>query len=198
MKLSGDAAQSSVFEYFGADRAIDGVKYAPGTASFCTHSVMEKNPWWRLDLLDNCYIIAVTITNRADCCSERLDRAEIRIGNSLENNGNNNPICAVVTSISAGASYTYLCPYMEGRYVNVVAPGDSRVLTLCEVEVYRGFPAKGITGIKLTWTKPPQPEVEQDIEEGKRGLTTAVFKEFGKVPERSEVFTTLRDLLLNS
>ncbi|KAL0189900.1 hypothetical protein M9458_016999, partial [Cirrhinus mrigala] len=82
---------SSVFEYYRADRAIDGVKYAPGVASFCTHSWNERNPWWRLDLLDSYSITTVTITNRADCCTERLNGAEIRIGNSLENNGNNNP-----------------------------------------------------------------------------------------------------------
>ncbi|KAL1272083.1 hypothetical protein QQF64_031099 [Cirrhinus molitorella] len=195
VKLSGNAAQSSVFEYWRADRAIDGKKYAPGAASFCTHSKRETNPWWRLDLLDTYYIITVTITNRADCCPARLDGAEIRIGNSLENNGNSNPICAVVTSIPAGASYSYACLDMEGRYVNIVIPGD-KILTLCEVEVSRGFPVRhfvkmkfastsdltgpehdkllfqlqsalgvrGITNVKLSWTKPPQREVERDVE----------------------------------
>ncbi|KAL1272084.1 hypothetical protein QQF64_031100 [Cirrhinus molitorella] len=140
VRLSGQAVQSSVFEYWGAHSAIDGIKHAPGAASSCTCTNAEKNPWWRLDLLDNYYITAVIITNRADCCPERLNGAEIRIGNSLENNGNSNPICAVVTSIPAGASYGYSCPYMEGRYVNIIIPGDKKVLTLCEVEVYRGFP----------------------------------------------------------
>lgn len=92
MKLSGHAVQSSVYEYYRADCAIDGIKYAPGPASFCTHTNSEMNPWWRLDLLDSYYISMVVITNRADCCPERLDGAEIRIGNSLENNGNNNPM----------------------------------------------------------------------------------------------------------
>ncbi|RXN04504.1 hypothetical protein ROHU_034004 [Labeo rohita] len=160
--------------------------------------MMEKNPWWRLDLLDNYYISTVTITNRADCCSERINGAEIRIGNSLENNGNNNPICAVITSIPAGASYSYSCPDMEGRYVNVVIPRETGILTLCEVEVYGSLPVRknfvrmkfvssadlsdpendnllyqlqsalqlrGITDIKLSWTKPPQQEVEQAITE---------------------------------
>ncbi|RXN09538.1 hypothetical protein ROHU_031415 [Labeo rohita] len=196
VKLSRIAAQSSVFEYYRADCAIDGIQYAPGAASFCTHSQREKNPWWRLDLLDIYYITIVTITNRADCCPERINGAEIRIENYLENNGNNNPICAVVTSIPAGASYSYSCPHMEGRYVNIVIPGDNRFLMLCEVEVNRGFPVRtfvkmkfastsdlagpdsdkllyqleaslgvrGITNVKLSWTKPPQQVVEQDVE----------------------------------
>ncbi|KAL0166467.1 hypothetical protein M9458_038311, partial [Cirrhinus mrigala] len=32
------------------------------------------------------------ITNRGDCCPERINGAQIRIGNSLENNGNNNEL----------------------------------------------------------------------------------------------------------
>uniref|UniRef100_A0A671PHV6 Fucolectin tachylectin-4 pentraxin-1 domain-containing protein n=1 Tax=Sinocyclocheilus anshuiensis TaxID=1608454 RepID=A0A671PHV6_9TELE len=100
----------------------------------CTHTKNEINPWWRLDLMDNYYISTVTITNRADCCPERLDGAEIHIGNSLENNGNNNP-----THCGALFHSTLIGCEMIGRYVNIIVPGD-RYLTLCEVEVYRGFP----------------------------------------------------------
>uniref|UniRef100_A0A8C2GXZ4 Fucolectin tachylectin-4 pentraxin-1 domain-containing protein n=1 Tax=Cyprinus carpio TaxID=7962 RepID=A0A8C2GXZ4_CYPCA len=151
VKLSGHAVQSSVLEYYRADRAVDGIKHAPGPASFCTHTNSETNPWWRLDLLDNYYIRTVIITNRADCCPERLDGAEIRIGNSLENNGNNNPICAVIASIPIGASHSYSCPDMEGRYMNIVVPGN-RYLTLCEVEVYRGFPGMYLNSLINTHT----------------------------------------------
>ncbi len=44
--------------------------------------------------------------------------------------------CAVISSIPAGVSSTYTCSDMEGRYVNLFIPGDSKYLTLCEVEVY--------------------------------------------------------------
>uniref|UniRef100_A0A671P0E2 Fucolectin tachylectin-4 pentraxin-1 domain-containing protein n=1 Tax=Sinocyclocheilus anshuiensis TaxID=1608454 RepID=A0A671P0E2_9TELE len=150
VKLKGIAAQSSVFEYYRADRAVDGIKYAPGAASFCTGTNSEVNPWWRLNLLDNYYISTVTVTNRANCCPERLDGAEIRIVNSLENNGNNNPICAVITSIPAGASYSYSCPDMVGRYVNVVIPQETRFLALCEVEVYGSLPGNVAIGKNAT------------------------------------------------
>ncbi|KAL0189904.1 hypothetical protein M9458_017003, partial [Cirrhinus mrigala] len=98
----------------------------------CGHRVPQP-------MVDLSYIYSVSrvvITNRLDCCPERINGAEIRIGNSLENNGNNNPICAVISSISAGVSSTYLCNDLEGRYVNLFIPGDSKVLTLCEVEIY--------------------------------------------------------------
>ncbi len=44
--------------------------------------------------------------------------------------------CAVISSIPAGVSSTYTCNDMEGRYVNLFIPGNSKFLTLCEVEVY--------------------------------------------------------------
>ena len=43
--------------------------------------------------------------------------------------------CAVVASIPAGKTMTFVCGGMEGRFVNVVIPGQKKVLTLCEVDV---------------------------------------------------------------
>ncbi|XP_046698553.1 fucolectin-1-like [Silurus meridionalis] len=95
----------------------------------CTHTSTQNNPWWRVDLLVVYDISNIIITNRGDCCAERINGAEIHIGNSLLNNGNNNP------SMPAGASVNYTCN-MIGRYVNVIIPYVSKVLSLCEVEVY--------------------------------------------------------------
>ncbi|KAK3523111.1 hypothetical protein QTP86_015703, partial [Hemibagrus guttatus] len=77
----------------------------------------------------------VIITNRGDACPERINGAEIHIGNSLINNDNNNPRCVVIPSMPAGASVNYTCN-MRGRYVNVIIPNIIQYLTLCEVEVY--------------------------------------------------------------
>ncbi len=44
--------------------------------------------------------------------------------------------CAVISSIPAGISSTYVCNDLVGRYVNLFIPGYSKYLTLCEVEVY--------------------------------------------------------------
>ncbi len=42
----------------------------------------------------------------------------------------------MISSIPAGVSSTYICNDMEGQYVNLFIPGNSKYLTLCEVEVY--------------------------------------------------------------
>ncbi|KAL0189935.1 hypothetical protein M9458_017034, partial [Cirrhinus mrigala] len=52
----------------------------------------DRNPWWRVDLLDVYKITRVSITNRGDCCEERIEGIQIRIGNSLDNNGNSNEL----------------------------------------------------------------------------------------------------------
>ncbi|XP_028281532.1 fucolectin-like [Parambassis ranga] len=131
----GKVTQSSVGWNGLPERAIDGNRASNWPQESCTHTNDDQNPWWRLDLLQTYKINTVTITNRQDCCPERLNGAEIRIGNSLNDNGNANPSCAVITSIPAGMTKTFECKGMEGRYVNIVIPGRKEYLTLCEVEV---------------------------------------------------------------
>ncbi|KTF71243.1 hypothetical protein cypCar_00050050, partial [Cyprinus carpio] len=83
LALKGTAVQSTTYYTWRAANAIDGIRYAPGEASYCSITGYQLNPWWRLDLLDYYYIYKVTITNRADGYSEQTTGVEIRIGNSL-------------------------------------------------------------------------------------------------------------------
>ncbi|XP_069549454.1 uncharacterized protein [Brachyistius frenatus] len=132
----GKVTQSSVGWNGIPGRAIDGNRASKWGQGSCTHTSKDLKPWWRLDLLKTYTINSVTITNRQDCCHQRINGAEIRIGNSLNDNGNANPRCAVISSIAAGTSQTFECEGMEGRYVNIVIPGRKEYLTLCEVEVF--------------------------------------------------------------
>ncbi|KAG9328565.1 hypothetical protein JZ751_009629 [Albula glossodonta] len=134
--LQGEASQSSRFDGLTyARNAIDGNRDPSYHSGSCTHTKLQADPWWRLDLQSIHRVTSVTITNRGDCCPERINGAEIRIGNSMENNGNNNPVCAVVSTIPAGETVTYQCEGMVGRYINIIRPGCFKFLTLCEVEV---------------------------------------------------------------
>ncbi|XP_069584588.1 fucolectin-5-like [Ranitomeya imitator] len=136
LALHGRATQSSIltdltFGYLSmATSAID------GNQDTCSHTDNEVSPWWRVDLLSSYRIKNITITTRKDCCEEQLNGAEILVGDSLANVGNNNPRCAVVTGIPRGGSQTFQCNNMVGRYVNVVLRGRSEYLSLCEVKVF--------------------------------------------------------------
>ena len=90
--LKGEATQSSTLSFATASKAIDGRRNSFYSYGSCSHTAEnESNPWWRVALPGTYIVKHVKITNRGDCCAERLDGAEIRIGNSLENNGNDNP-----------------------------------------------------------------------------------------------------------
>lgn len=44
--------------------------------------------------------------------------------------------CAVISNIPSGCTLYFSCGAIEGRYVTVLLPGNQKVLSLCEVEVY--------------------------------------------------------------
>ena len=46
----------------------------------CTHTKPERDPWWRVDLGRVEPVAKVNILNRGDCCGDRLNGAEIRVG----------------------------------------------------------------------------------------------------------------------
>ncbi|CAJ1087547.1 uncharacterized protein LOC117807966 isoform X2 [Xyrichtys novacula] len=134
--LTGTASQSGISHDGEASLAIDGNKnpdYAGGFS--CTHTLFANSHWWRL-LLPAVYRVShVDITNR-DELAERINGAELLIGNNAQNNGNNNPRCAVIDSIGRGQTRTFDCGGMIGRFVNVKLERPNTILTLCELEVY--------------------------------------------------------------
>lgn len=91
--LRGRATQSSQFSFEGAaDKAIDGNRHGVYPDGSCSHTKSQTDPWWRVDLLDVYRVTSVNVTNRQDAHVDRIKGAEIRIGNSLENNGKSNPL----------------------------------------------------------------------------------------------------------
>ncbi|XP_042260986.1 uncharacterized protein LOC121892174 isoform X1 [Thunnus maccoyii] len=134
---SGTASQSSTHDNADAWKAIDGNRNPNYHDGSCTHTEFGLPHWWRLQLPAMYRISSISITNR-DIGADRINNAEILIGNSLENNGNNNPRCAVISSIPSSGTSSFHCRGMVGRFVNVYLSGTdpNGVLTLCELEVY--------------------------------------------------------------
>ncbi|XP_035862275.1 fucolectin-like [Sander lucioperca] len=135
LALQGKATQSSQHSTGTAYNAIDGNRASVWSQASCSHTVQELNPWWRLDLGKTHRVFSVTITNYKNL-NLQLAGAEIRIGDALFDNGNSNPRCAVISRIFPGFTETFQCNGMDGRYVNIIIPGRSEYLCLCEVEVY--------------------------------------------------------------
>lgn len=87
----GKVTQSSQEGTASPDKAIDGNHDSNVNHGSCSITLKEDSPWWRLDLLIPYKINTVTVTIRADGNYKSIRGAQIRIGNSIQNNGNANP-----------------------------------------------------------------------------------------------------------
>uniref|UniRef100_I3JM02 Fucolectin tachylectin-4 pentraxin-1 domain-containing protein n=1 Tax=Oreochromis niloticus TaxID=8128 RepID=I3JM02_ORENI len=136
--LKKQTVQSSTWygPVYGPSKGVDGCRNGNLNSGCCTHNDEDLGPWWRVDLLAVYKVSAVTIINRQDGYIPRILGAQILIGNSLEQNGNQNPSCGMIKSLAGTPTYTFQCNEMEGRYIIVIIPGKKTYTTLCEVEVF--------------------------------------------------------------
>ncbi|XP_078542246.1 fucolectin-1-like [Lissotriton helveticus] len=140
LALKGRASQSSQYQH-------GGLPFYPLTDkpsgfyidNTCSHTDADMNPWWKVDLGQSQPIGSVVVMNRADCCPERLNGAEVRVGDNVNNN---NPVCGIIRDLSPGSVSTLCCKGMVGRYVSVIIPGRAEWLTVCGVAVYGVVPQK--------------------------------------------------------
>ena len=79
----GKPTKQSSTSYVGLpQRAVDGSKNPDWSGASCTHTSYQERPWWRVDLGSMYNIYSVALTNRKDCCSNRLREIEIKVTNS--------------------------------------------------------------------------------------------------------------------
>ena len=69
----GKATQSGITAGGSADRAIDGNTDGNWAVGSSTATSDRNNPWWELDLGGEFPINQITVYNRIDCCSDRLN-----------------------------------------------------------------------------------------------------------------------------
>ena len=76
------ATQSSTSSSGGAERAIDGNASPIWGSGSCTHtSTGQADPWWTVNvsIAQPLQIARVDVTNRGDCCPERLSGFNLTI-----------------------------------------------------------------------------------------------------------------------
>lgn len=121
-----------------SSNAVDGSKHPDFSQNSCVQSNHVNEPWWYVDLQERFYVTSVIITNRRDCCHERLTDFEIKVGNEDIEGGIRNSRCAPKFRqfVNPGESVEIFCDNpMLGRFVTIVIPGYG-ILNFCEVEVY--------------------------------------------------------------
>lgn len=118
-----------------SNRAVDGNKRGVYGGGSCTHTLQTANPWWAVDLGAQQRVARIRVTNRSDCCAERLSNFEIRVGNARPSGkGRQNTVCKAGASVPRGQTFEFECQGV-GRFVSIRIPGANKILTLCEVEV---------------------------------------------------------------
>ncbi|XP_077868793.1 uncharacterized protein LOC144359476 [Saccoglossus kowalevskii] len=127
------AEQSSQYRDGSAIKAVDGDTSSDYSHHSCMHTQLEYEPWWRVDIEYQCEIQNIVITNRQDCCSDRLIGAEVRVGNSKSLN-ESNILCGTVTRDNIDEVVIF-CGDAVGRYVSIQIKDRTDQLHLCEVKV---------------------------------------------------------------
>ena len=127
------ATQSSLAWGGDPSRAVDGNEDGNFFDNSVTHTDLDPQPWWQVDLGGTHSVTAVTIWNRTDCCTNRLDGSIVQI---LDDQGNVVGGQPLATSNSAPVQALLFTPPVVGHYVRVVGQGNQQPLSLAEVEVW--------------------------------------------------------------
>ena len=88
--LSSTAIQSTTSLGGLAERSIDGNNDPQWEHNSCSCTTGQARAWWRLELPGVYRVSEIEVTNR-NTWRLRLNNVEILIGDSLSNNGNDNP-----------------------------------------------------------------------------------------------------------
>ena len=95
------------------------------------HSSSNSNEWMLIDLQQTVFVKSVSVFNRKDCCKERINNFEIRVGHS--STFSNNPACVTGEAWFPDVK-TFSC-VLSGRYVSI-QQFNTEWMNLRELEVY--------------------------------------------------------------
>jgi hypothetical protein len=159
LALNKVASQSSTYNpgFTGPSNAVDGNTDGVYAAGSLTHTNLDANAWWEVDLGTSAAVSSIVVWNRTDCCGDRLSDYWVFVSNTpfsatdtpatLQNRANTysshqttEPDPAAVIAI-AGA---------QGRYVRVQLSGTN-YLALAEVQVYGTLASAA--PLDLAWNK---------------------------------------------
>ncbi|XP_067653290.1 uncharacterized protein [Haliotis asinina] len=124
--------------------AVDGnfnSNFFSGSCFSSDLSANDPNPFWFVDLGSRVYVSGVTITNRGDCCADRLSGLRVEVFEFNPTTSAETPeLCATLSGgVALGQSIGLACsPLTTGRYLRISKPGATSPLTLCEVVVSGG------------------------------------------------------------
>ncbi len=189
------ATQSSVYgSIFEAALARDGNTDGDWRNGSVTHTELEIDPWWEIDLGGMHTVDHLLVWNRTDCCVERLASYHVFISEAPFATADagalmNDPGVIHYTFAEAPLPTQRVDVGLEARYVRVQLAGAD-YLSLAEVEVYGAYEGERINGLTYsyyegTWTELPDFESLSP-------LRTGTLSNFDLTPRRRDDFFALR------
>ena len=76
-------SQSSNFYDYGSHLAADGNLDTRMDQLSCAHTKADAEPWWMVDFGKVYNVTGVEITNRGDCCGDRLKNFDVTVDGNL-------------------------------------------------------------------------------------------------------------------
>lgn len=151
LALGRTTFQSSTSSNGASSRAVDGNTNTNYHSNSCTHTGNEDHPWWTVDLGSSKDVCSVVLTNRGDCCSNRLVNFDIFVTDTRPSAGfrpTAADLCVRVKNTFTGTK-SFSCEGVKrGRYVGVQIR-EQQPLTLCEVQIYGLVTCNRIVGTAL-------------------------------------------------
>lgn len=77
------ATQSSTYDGCDPFRGVDGNTKNSYSDNTCFHTNDEQSPWWQVNFGKSFTIVGVELTNRGDCCGDRLKQFKITVDGQL-------------------------------------------------------------------------------------------------------------------
>ncbi len=127
----GKSATQSRTAYGGvASRATDGNTDGRWNSNSVTHTPSMFNPSWSVELEALIEITSINVYNRVDCCSGRLSGFKVIIWKG------DDEVFTFTQSRGVPAHLTTVpVSNVAGDKVEIMLPGNGRILSLAEVEV---------------------------------------------------------------
>jgi glutaminyl-peptide cyclotransferase len=136
-----------------AERAVDGDAGGLWASGSVTHTLLETEPWWEVDLGASAAIDTLEVWNRADCCGWRLADFYVLVSDapfaSPDLDVVRNQAGVWSTHVpGVGGRPTVVTAQRNGRYVRVQLAGAD-YLSLAEVRLWQAPPAEGPAALEV-------------------------------------------------
>ena len=128
--------------------ASNGVDAKPYSNTHTSGVITDTNPWWRLDFGVPRDVQGATLWNTNACCQDRLNGANIWVGNNDTYNGTGNQKCFTVPPYTGTATTTFACT-LTGRYFfvqqpNLISGYAYPVLSFAELQVWGSLTTQSV------------------------------------------------------